>query len=111
MEKYTPRKTYDQPYKPLPDNGNLHATQIKKKAESPDYFGEIYVNLKDMTSIRIEDGLHVIRISGWKKISPSSGKTYLSLAVNRFVPEEQAQAMKQAAQPSAQDFPDEDIPF
>jgi hypothetical protein len=48
-------------------------------------------------------------LSGWKKVG-KSGKTYLSLAVNRFVPQQQG-GVRQENQ--AQEFPadDKDIPF
>lgn len=92
-------------FKPRPDSGMLNASASKRSEKSPDYFGEIVVNLKDMTNIRTEDGLTIIKLNGWKKTA-KSGKTYLSLGVNRFVPEEQS------AQPTkSNDLPDEDIPF
>jgi uncharacterized protein (DUF736 family) len=46
----------------------------------------------------------VVKISGWKKID-KNGKTYLSLSVNRWVPQEQTAA------PQEPDFPEEDLPF
>lgn len=94
---------YQTEYKPKADSGNLHATQIKKSELSPDYWGEIAINLSDKTNIRVEDGLTIVKISGWKAKSKSSGKTYLSLKVNRFVPEDQS------PRPTKQD--DEDVPF
>lgn len=87
-------------YKPNPDSGNLHATLSKKSEKSPDYFGEIAINLKDTTNIRVEDGLTIVKLSGWKKQS-KAGKTYLSLAVSRFVPE--------GTTPKQSD--DSDVPF
>lgn len=97
-------------FKPRPDSGSLNASASKRSDKSPDYFGEITLNLRDMTNIRIEDGLHIVKINGWKKVA-KSGKTYLSLAVNRYVPEGQAQSAAQDRQPPAQELPDEDIPF
>jgi hypothetical protein len=73
-------------YKPYPDNGTLRATQSKKTPKSPDYWGNIAINLKDMTNIHSEDGLTVVKLSGWKKVG-ADGKTYLSISVDRFVPE------------------------
>jgi hypothetical protein len=93
-------------FKPRPDSGTLNASASKRSEKSPDYFGEIAINMKDMTNVRIEDGLHIVKLNGWKKTA-KSGKTYLSLGVNRFVPESQAQAQ----QPPVNDIPDEDIPF
>ena len=97
-------------FKPYPDSGSLNASVSKRSEKSPDYFGELTINLKDMTNIRIEDGLHIVKLNGWKKVA-KSGKTYLSLSVNRFVPEGQSQSQAQAQQPAAQNFPDEEIPF
>jgi hypothetical protein len=92
-----------------PDTGSLFAEQSKKNPKSPDYSGTIAINLKDLTAIKTENGLTIIKLSGWKKVG-KSGKTYLSLAVNRFVPQQQG-GVRQENQ--AQDFPadDQDIPF
>ena len=94
------------PFKPRPDSGNLHAVQSKTNPLGKDYFGEIAINLKDMTNVRTEDGMTIIKLSGWKKVS-KSGKTYLSLAVDRYIPKP-----KEAPVPAPKsDFPDDDIPF
>lgn len=97
-------------FKPMPDSGQLFATQSKKTPKSPDYFGNIAINLKDLTNIKSEDGLTIVKLSGWKKVS-KSGKTYLSVAVDRFVPNTQGGSVRQESQ--AQSFPedDSDIPF
>ncbi len=96
------------PFKPKPDTGSLKAQGSKKTANSPDYWGDIHVNLKDMTAISVVDGCHVIKISGWKKID-RNGKVYLSLGVNRFVPQAEGGAVRQ--EDVRQDFSDDDIPF
>ena len=92
-----------------PDTGSLFAEQSKKNPKSPDYSGTIAINLKDLTAIKTENGLTVIKLSGWKKVG-KSGKTYLSLAVNRFVPQQQGGTRQEN---QAQQFPadDSDIPF
>jgi hypothetical protein len=98
----------DNTFKPRADSGNLHAVQSKTNPLGKDYFGEIAINLKDMTNVRTEDGLTIIRLSGWKKVS-KNGKTYLSLAVDRYIPKTKQEA---PARPVPQnDFPDDDIPF
>lgn len=96
-------------YKPFPDSGSLRASSIKKGPKSPDYWGNIAINLKDGTNIKTEDGLTVIKISGWKKVD-KQGKTYLSIAVDRFVP---MQASESRQQPRQEDNfgDDSDIPF
>jgi len=99
----------DNTFKPRPDSGNLHAVQSKTNPLGKDYFGEIAINLKDMTNVRTEDGLTIIKISGWKRVGKESGKTYLSLAVDRWIPPEQ-QAPASKAKPQ-DDLPDDDIPF
>ena len=95
-------------YKPYPDSGSLRATAVKKSPKSPDYWGNIAINLSDTTNVRIEDGLTIIKVNGWKKVD-ASGKTFLSLAVDRFVPNT---VQAPAARPAPQDdMPDDDIPF
>jgi hypothetical protein len=88
-------------YKPYPDGGQLRASAIKKGDKSPDYWGDIAINLKDMTNIHTEDGLTIVKLSGWKK-TDKNGKTYLSLSVKRYVDEGKIS-------PQRQD--DSDIPF
>jgi hypothetical protein len=89
-------------YKPYPDGGQLRASSTKKNEKSPDYWGDIAINLKDMTNIHVEDGLTIVKLSGWKK-TDKSGKTYLSLSVKRYVDEGKIS-------PQRQDD-DSDIPF
>jgi hypothetical protein len=96
------------PFKPKPDTGTLRAQGAKKFPNSPDYWGDIHVNMKDLTNINIEDGCHVIKISGWKRID-KQGKTYLSLSVKRLIPQAEGGVIRQEDQ--RQDFSDEDIPF
>jgi hypothetical protein len=102
-KKYPPRDP-SVPFKQKPDSGNLHATTSKLSEVSPDYFGEIAINLKDMTAVRVEDGLTIFKLSGWKIKSPS-GKTYLNIKLNRWVPED---APKTAP---VNDLPDDDLDF
>lgn len=73
-------------YKPYPDAGSLRATVSKKTPMSPDYWGNIAINLADLKGITKDDGLTIVKLSGWKKVD-SSGKTYLSIAVDRYVSE------------------------
>ena len=76
-----------------PDSGRLLATQSKKHEKAPDYWGEIAINLKDLTKIEVVNGLHIVKLSGWKR-KTKMGTTYLSLAVDRFVPKNAPQADK-----------------
>lgn len=81
-------------YKPYPDSGSLRASQTKKGNKSPDYWGNVAINLKDLTNIQTVDGLTVVKLSGWKK-QDKQGKTYLSLAVDRFVPQQKSAPVRQ----------------
>jgi hypothetical protein len=110
MSSYAPKKSYGKPFETRPDSGNLFAEPVKKTPQSPDYSGTIAINLKDMTAIKVENGLTIIKISGWKNVSQTTGKTYLALKVSRFVPEEQGGTRHEN---QAQSFPedDKDVPF
>jgi len=103
-KKYPPRDP-SVPFKQKPDSGNLHATNSKLSDVSPDYFGELAINPKDMTAVRVEDGLHIYKLSGWKVKSPT-GKTYLQVKLNRWVPEDTPKTA-----PVNNDLPDDDLDF
>jgi hypothetical protein len=94
-------------YKPYPDNGTLRATQSKKTPKSPDYWGNIAINMKDLTNIHTEDGLTVVKLSGWKKVG-ADGKTYLSISVDRFVPENSSRPQPDTRTVESME---DDIPF
>lgn len=95
----------DKEYKPYPDSGSLRSSSTKKGPKSPDYWGNIAINLKDMTNIQTVDGLTVIKLSGWKK-QDSQGRTYLSIAVDRFVPEQKSAPVRQTQKSDdSDDFP------
>jgi hypothetical protein len=94
----------DYVYKPYKDGGKLNASKSKKQENSPDYWGDIAINLKDLTNVQVIDGLHVFKLSGWKKFG-KSGETFLSLSVSRLVPDQNF------AKASTNSTPDEDIPF
>ena len=100
---------YQPKYKAYPDSGSLRSSTSKKGPKSPDYWGNIAINLKDMTNIKTEDGLTIIKISGWKKVA-KNGKTFLSFAVDRYVPKQEGGTRYED---QAQEFPadDKDIPF
>lgn len=97
-------------YKPYPDSGSLRASQTKKGAKSPDYWGNIAINLKDLANIQTVDGLTVIKLSGWKK-QDKQGKTYLSIAVDRFVPEQRGGSGMQTRRQEDDLDDGSDIPF
>lgn len=97
-------------YKAFPDSGSLRASTSKKGPKSPDYWGNIAINLKDMTNIKNEDGLTVVKLSGWKKVD-KQGKTYLSISVDRFVPEQKSGGYTRQETRQEDNFGDEDLPF
>ena len=85
-----------------PDSGRLMAAQSKRSEKARDYWGELAINIKDLTNAQVEQGFVTFKLSGWKKQS-KSGVTYLSLAIDRRVPQEETR------KPRRQD--DDDIPF
>lgn len=85
-----------------PDSGRLMAAQSKRSEKAPDYWGELAINIKDLTNAQVEKSFVTFKLSGWKKQS-KSGVTYLSLAIDRRVPQEETR------KPRRQD--DDDIPF
>ena len=76
---------YDKPYEQRPNSGSLFAKKSKTKPTSPDYFGDILI---DLSAFQVEDGKIKVSLSGWKKVS-ATGKQYLSLAAS--APREQEQ--------------------
>ena len=91
-------------FAPRKDSGRLMASQTKRNENSPDYWGEIAIDIKDKTKVQVVDGLYVFKLSGWKKKS-KNGTTYLSLSVNRFIPPEES------APPARSKDDDSDVPF
>ena len=67
-----------------PDSGRLMASQTKKHEKSPDYWGEIAINVSDLTKVEKQGDLLIFRLNGWKR-KADSGATYLSLSVDRWV--------------------------
>lgn len=102
--------TQQKAYKPYPDSGSLRATISKRTPMSPDYWGNIAINLNDLTNVKTEDGLTVIKLSGWKKVD-ASGKTYLSVSVDRFVSTNEAVPTPQAKPQAPAASLDDDVPF
>lgn len=86
------------------DSGRLMASQSKKTEKSPDYWGEIAIDIKDMTKVQKQGDLCIFKINGWKKKS-KSGTTYLSLSVDRYIPKGEEPQRHRA------DEDDGDVPF
>ena len=83
------------------DSGVLLAATSKRSEKAPDYFGEIVIDLSNKTKLEKQGDLLIVKLSGWKKKS-KAGNTFLSLAVDRFVPKNQGEPKNDM---------DEDIPF
>ena len=94
-------------FKEYPDGGSLKANTTKKLESSPDYWGSIAIDLSNSTAVQVVDGLSVFKISGWKKRN-NAGQVYLSLAINRWVPEHDAVSERKLSSSFGQD---DDIPF
>ena len=95
---------YNQPYenKPYPDAGKLTASKVKKHEKASDYFGEIAIDLKNMKGVEVVDGLHIFKLSGWKKVS-KAGNTFLSLSINHYVPEDRGNSAPMSKRAPVQD--------
>jgi hypothetical protein len=77
----------DRKFQHRKDSGRLIASASKRHEKAPDYFGEIAIDVKDLTKVeKTHDGLLVFRLNGWKRRGPT-GSTYLSLSVDRYVKE------------------------
>jgi hypothetical protein len=66
------------------DSGRLMAATSKRHEKAPDYWGEIAIDVKDLTKVERQGDLLVFKLNGWKRKS-QGGMTYLSLAVDRYV--------------------------
>ena len=71
-----------------PNTGVLFSSKAKKTEKSPDYFGDMLI---DLSAFQIKDGKIAVRLGGWKRQS-KTGSTYLSLAAS--APQEQGFAPK-----------------
>lgn len=85
------------------DSGRLMASQSKKHEKSPDYWGDIAIDIKDMTKVSVQNGLYIFKINGWKRKN-KMGATYLSLSVDRYIP-------KTDNRPAPKRDDEEDVPF
>jgi uncharacterized protein (DUF736 family) len=91
-------------YEPKPNTGSLFANKEKKSPQSPDYQGDILV---DVSTLEVVNGVAKIKLAGWKKTS-AKGLVYLSLSVDTFKPKAAQEPRPRAA--SVADEQD-DIPF
>jgi hypothetical protein len=99
------KPVYNKPYEVKPNSGSLRKTEIKKRQESPDYFGSFKL---DLNGLEVKGNIVEFKLSGWKSVD-ASGKSFLSLKLNNYkADEEQASQQRKAPQPEEQD---DDHPF
>ena len=95
-------KTYSKSQEDYPNSGTLNASKSKKSEKSPDYWGDLNI---DVSKLNLPNGKGKVRISGWKRKS-NSGNTFLSLQLS---PPQEQQDFPQVDK--KQEFNDDDIPF
>lgn len=96
-------KKYEKKYEYRTDSGRLLASQTKKHEKAPDYWGEIAIDVTDMTKVEKQGNLLIFKLNGWKR-KTASGDTYLSLSVDRWV-------QTAPSRPRPKDDIEDDIPF
>ena len=82
-----------------PNFGSLFAAKTKTAVMSPDYHGEILV---DLSTVEVNDGKVLVKLSGWKK-KGNSGISWLSLSVNTFKPDPNYKSEKAATATTKED--------
>lgn len=82
------------------DSGALFAAKSKKHEKSPDYSGNVCININDLTKVeKNPDGTYTFKLNGWKR-KMDSGDVYLSISIDRWIPKSERK-----------DAPEENIPF
>jgi hypothetical protein len=89
---------------PKPNTGSMFKVNVKTTEGSPDMRGDLFIDTKTLEIG--EDGMALVKISGWKSTSKASGKSYLSLKVDQWKPKETF-----AKPQPKQEEQDDDIPF
>lgn len=83
-------------YENKPNTGKLFHQKVKKNPKSPDYTGELLI---DIETLEVKNGKAKVRLAGWKKTS-EKGNTYLSLNIDTFKPKnEQAPEVQDEEEP------------
>ena len=98
---------YDKPYEVKPNTGSLRKSEIKKRQESPDYYGSFKL---DLNGLEVKGNIVEFKLSGWKSVD-KSGKSYLSLKLNNYKPEEEQAPQYKAQQATPHQEQDDDVPF
>jgi len=97
---------YDKPYEVKPNTGSLRKSETKKTQESPDYYGSFKL---DLNSLEVIGNTVEFKLSGWKSVD-KSGKSYLSLKLNNWKPDQEQSPKTNNVQPQHQEQ-DDDVPF
>lgn len=82
------------------DTGALFAVATKTNPKSPDYSGEVFI---DLNTAKVKDGKVLIRLAGWRR-QTKTGSVYLSLMVDKYERKEKPPAQQ------IQEM-DDDVPF
>ena len=85
------------------NSGSLFKTKEKKHEKSPDFGGEILIDVENLK--RNPDGSILVKISGWK-LTSKNGLSYISLKVDQWSPESSSYS-----KPKPKQEEDDDIPF
>ena len=73
-----------------PNKGKLDRSSKRTSEKSPDWWGDLRVDPAYIQSLTPnEDGLLVIKLSGWDKTYPSTGNAFLSISVDTYVKKEE----------------------
>lgn len=87
------------------NSGTLFQNTVKKNPKSPDYQGDM---LLDLSALGIGTGKAKLRIAGWKKVS-AKGTTFLSINISEF--KERGEGGYPRAQAPRPQYDDENEPF
>jgi len=71
-------------YEPKPNSGSLFPNKSKSKPSSPDYSGDLLIDVRSLNAV---GGIAKVRVAGWKKETMNG--TFLSLAIS--TPQEKSQ--------------------
>ena len=96
---------YDKPYESKPNTGILNSSKSKKTESSPDYFGDLTL---DISRLGLTNGKGKVKIFGRKKVS-KMGNTYLELSLVAI--EEQQDFPKPVQREPQNNIEEDDIPF
>ena len=83
------------------DTGALFAVTTKTSPKSPDYSGEVFI---DLNTAKVKDGKVLIRLAGWRR-QTKTGAIYLSMMVDKYEKKEVKTPVQKIQEM------DDDVPF